>query len=156
MRGWRGAGAGGDRPPTHPPAARGLLAFPSPGGHGPAFVSDGSIVAPDFSSNCLCQAERPREQSKQEAAAGPKLEKRLLGAPGFREGRAQPTQRRPVAQVLPNHQKEPEAALLAGAAPNVVQIEMYGLCGRLQIQPGGFVFGKYEVTQLQKNKKSLL
>lgn len=87
-------GAGGASP-ARPPAARGLLAFPSPGGHGPAFVSDGSIVAPDFSSNCLCQAEQPREQLKQEAAAGPKLEKRLLGAPGFREGRAQPTQRRP-------------------------------------------------------------
>lgn len=47
-----------------------------------------SIVAPAFSSNGLCQSEQPREQSEQEAAAGPKLQKLLLGALGLREGRA--------------------------------------------------------------------
>lgn len=39
----------------------GSLHTPMPGGHGPAFTSDSSIVAPDFSLHCLCQTERPRE-----------------------------------------------------------------------------------------------
>lgn len=67
---------------------------PSPRGHGPAFTSEGSIVAPDFSSNCFCQAEQPRESLKREAA-GPKLEKLLLGTVGFGEGWVQPMQRPP-------------------------------------------------------------
>lgn len=46
-----------------------------------------SIVAPAFSSNGLCQSEQPREQSEQEAAAGPKMQKLLLGALGLPEGR---------------------------------------------------------------------
>lgn len=111
MLSWKEPGTGHPRPPwVQAPQLPGLGSVPSRGVPGasperseeppglplpsprlrarPRIHVRRSIVAPASSSNGLCQSEQPREQSEQEAAAGPKLQKLLLGALGLREGRA--------------------------------------------------------------------